>query len=326
MVTVHRSYDELFSLYNLFCAWKKFRRGKTRKKDILDYELHLEDSLFNLYETLHQDIYEHSAYQYFQIFDNKKRNISKAVVRDRIIHQIVYDYLSEIFEPDFISDSYASRLNKGSYKALGALQYFIKLNYYSQKTCFILKFDVKKYFDNINHEILLRLIKARVTDDKVFSIIQKIIKSYSSGGNRGIPLGNITSQIFANIYLNQLDHFVKKELGCRFYVRYNDDFVIVSESSCWLEEIRSKIIIFVEKELSLSIPIEKTSLRKITWGVDFLGFTILPRAVLLRNKTKSKIFSDISLHNIHSYFGILKHCNSYNLRQKILSMDKFGMF
>ncbi len=231
MAVVHKSYDELFSLYNLFRAWRKFRRGKTRKKDILDYELHLEDNLFNLYEALCQDIYEHSAYQYFQIFDNKKRDISKAEVRDRIVHQIIYDYILGIFEPDFISDSYASRLNKGSYKALGAFQYFIKLNHYSQKTCFVLKCDVKKYFDNISHEILLRLIKERVVDDKVFFIIQKIIKSYSSGDNRGIPLGNITSQIFANIYLNQLDHYVKKELGCRFYVRYNDDFVILSESS-----------------------------------------------------------------------------------------------
>lgn len=322
MAVVHKSYDELFSLYNLLCAWRKFRRGKTRKKDILDYELHLEDNLFNLYEALHQDIYEHSAYQYFQIFDNKKRNISKAAVRDRIIHQIVFDYLSEIFEPNFISDSYASRLNKGSYKALRAFQYFIKLNQHPQKACFVLKCDVKKYFDNINHEILLRLIKARVADDKVFSIIQKIIKSYSSGDNRGIPLGNITSQIFANIYLNDLDRYVKKELGCRFYVRYNDDFVILSESSRWLEEIRGKIITFVEEELYLNIPLEKTSLRKITWGVDFLGFTILPKAVLLRDKTKSKIFSNINLHNIHSYFGILRHCNSYNLRRKILSMAK----
>ena len=144
-----------------------------------------------------------------------------------------------------------------------------------------------------------------------------------SGPGKGIPLGNITSQIFANIYLDVLDVYVKRELKCRFYVRYNDDFVIISESLEKLECMRNKIILFVQERLLLDIPIEKTSLRKIDWGVDFLGFTILPRAVLLRNKTKNKMYANICRENVHSYFGILKHCNSYNLKVKILSMDKF---
>lgn len=267
MSVIHISYDELFSLYNLFRAWRRFRRGKTRKKDIINFEQHLEDNLFNLHEALGQDTYKHSAYEYFQIFDNKKRDISKAVVRDRIVHQVIYDYLSEIFEPEFIADSYASRMDKGSYQAINSFRYFIKLNFSAQRPCFVLKCDVRKYFDNIDHDVLLRLIREKVVDDKTFSVIQKIIKSYFPlGGCRGIPLGNITSQIFANIYLNALDQYVKKELGCRFYVRYNDDFVIVSESLRWLGEVREKIIVFVRERLLLSIPLEKTSLRKITWG------------------------------------------------------------
>ena len=291
----------------------------------MDFELHLEDNLFCLYEDLYNCAYEHSSYKYFQIFDNKKRDIYKAEVRDRVVHQIIYDYLLFLFEPEFISDSYASRIGKGQYRAINAFCYFIKLAYNNHKSCFVLKCDVRKYFDSIDQKVLFDLIKEKVVCEKTIEIIKKIIFSYvSSGPGKGVPLGNITSQIFANIYLNALDKYVKKELGCRFYVRYNDDFVIVSEFREELEKIRTKIIFFVKEKLLLDIPLEKTSIRKIAWSVDFLGFTILPEAILLRNKTKNKMYANISPKNAYSYFGILEHCNSYNLKRKILSMEKLG--
>lgn len=324
MCIIHKNYVELFSLSNIFEAWNRFRRGKSGKAGVMDFELHLEDNLFSLYEDLRDSNYKHSAYKHFQIFDNKKRDIYKAEVRDRVVHQIVYDYLLSLYNPEFISDSYASRVGKGQYKAVETFRYFIKLANSASGPCFILKCDVRKYFDSVDQNILLDLIKEKIKCDKILAIIGQIIHSHVfSGHGKGIPLGNITSQIFANIYLNVLDHYVKKELKCRFYVRYNDDFVIISESDKDLEKIRSKIISFVGDRLLLQIPLEKTSLRKITWGVDFLGFTILPRAVLLRNKTKNKMSVNLSAKNIHSYFGILDHCNSHNLKQKILSVAKF---
>lgn len=325
MNIVHKNYDELFSLNNVFKAWEKFRRGKTGKNDVMNFGLHLEDNLFCLYEDLHSGVYKHSSYKYFQIFDNKKRDIYKAEVRDRVAHQIIFDYLLSLFEPEFISDSYASRIRKGQYKAINAFRYFIKLAYNDYRPCFVLKCDVRKYFDSIDQTVLLNLIKEKIVCGKTLEIIKKIISSHvSSGPGKGVPLGNITSQIFANIYLNALDEYVKKELRCRFYVRYNDDLVIVSESFLKLEEARVKIILFTKEKLLLDIPLEKTSIRKIAWGVDFLGFTILPDAVLLRNKTKNKMYANISPTNAHSYFGILEHCNSYNLKRKLLSMEKLG--
>ncbi len=327
MSIIHKKYDELFGLDNIFGAWRKFRRGKAGKKDVMDFELHLEDNLFGLYKELRDHNYRHSAYKYFQVFDNKKRDIYKARVRDRVVHQIIYDYLLSLFEPEFIADSYASRLEKGQYKAIGAFRYFIKLANAPRKPCFVLKCDVRKYFDNIDQGILLDLIKGKVICDKTFAVIREIISSYVfSGSGKGIPLGNITSQVFANIYMDTLDDYVKRELRCRFYVRYNDDFVIISESGNKgdLEKIRSRVIIFVKERLMLDIPLPKTCIRKISWGVDFLGFTILPKAVLLRNKTKNKIYANIDLKNVCSYFGILKHCNSYELKRKILSLDKLG--
>ena len=325
MSIIHKNYDELFSLDNIFDAWRKFRWGKTGKKDVMDFELHLEDNLFCLYEDLRNLDYKHSSYKHFQVFDNKKRDIYKAEVRDKVVHQIIYDYLSSLYEPEFISDSYASMIGKGQYKALNTFRYFVKLVGCNYRSCFILKCDVRKYFDSIDQNILLGFIGQKVICEKTFAVIKEIISSYVfSGLGKGIPLGNITSQIFANIYLSNLDNYVKKELKCRFYVRYNDDFVIVSEFKKKLEEIRNKIILFAREELLLSMPIEKTSIRKVDWGVDFLGFTVLPEALLLRNKTKNKMYANMNCQNIHSYFGILKHCNSYNLKIKILSMDKFS--
>ena len=291
----------------------------------MNFELHLEDNLFCLYEDLCNGVYKHSSYKYFQVFDNKKRDIYKAEVRDRVVHQIIFDYLLSLFESDFISDSYASRVNKGQYKAINTFRYFIKLVHSDYKSCFVLKCDVRKYFDSMDQNILFNLIKERIVCKKTLEVTKEIISShFSLVCEKGVPLGNITSQIFANIYLNTLDKYVKKELRCRFYVRYNDDLVIVSESSEKLEEIRDKIMLFAKDKLLLAIPIEKTSIRKIKWGVDFLGFTILSEAILLRNKTKNKIYTNISLKNAHSYFGILEHCNSYNLKRKLLSMEKLG--
>lgn len=286
--------------------------------------MHLEDNIFSLYRELENDTYQHSSYTYFQIFDNKKRDIYKASVRDRVVHQIIYDYLLSWFEPTFISDSYASRKNKGQYKAVDTFRYFVKLASSQHKECYVLKCDVRKYFDNVDHGVLIDFIKEKVSCEKVLKIVKEILASYSSytRSPKGIPLGNITSQIFANIYLNKLDKYVKKDLRCRFYVRYNDDLVVVSPDSKDIIKTREKIMIFVKQKLFLDIPFAKTSIRKISWGVDFLGFTILPKAVMLRNKTKNKIYANISRKNAHSYLAILKHCNSYNLKTKIVAMEK----
>lgn len=288
------------------------------------FEMHLEDNIFALYEEIKNDRYKHSLYRHFQIFDNKKRDIYKAEVKDRIIHQIIYDYLLSLFEPSFITDSYASRKDKGQYRAVNTLRYFVKLSISKNQSVYILKCDVKKYFDSIDHNILLGLIKEKVYCEKTFKIIEEVILSYHSSSefSKGIPLGNVTSQIFANIYLNVLDQYIKIDLKCRFYVRYNDDIVIVFQESKSAIDIRDKIISFIKERLSLDIPLLKTSIRKIGWGVDFLGFTILPQAILLRNKTKNKIYTNINKKNTHSYIGILKHCNSYNLKTKILAMEK----
>jgi RNA-directed DNA polymerase len=218
MIIIHKNFDELFNFDNLLNAWRFFRRGKTGKADVQSFERHLEDNLFDLYEELRIGGYKHRAYKFFQTFDSKKRDIHVAEIRDRIIHRLIYDYLVEIYEPIFISDSYSSRIDKGSHNAVKSFRYFAKLvQTGNSKQCFVLKCDIKKYFQNINSEILLNLLKKQITDEKILKIADEIIKSFSDG----IPLGNMTSQIFANIYLHDFDLFIKKVLKVRFYIRYN---------------------------------------------------------------------------------------------------------
>ena len=287
---------------------------------MLLFEYHLEDNLFSLYEDLKVGKYRHSDYEHFQVFDSKKRDIHKARVRDRIVHQIIFDYLEEIYEPIFIKDSYSSRKNKGSHQAIKSFQYFAKLvSSDGEKPRFVLKCDIRKYFDSVNKKVLLELIKEKGVEGSVFEIIKEIIFSFNKEEFVGIPLGNITSQVFANIYLDKLDYFIKKKLKVRYYVRYNDDFVILDYHQKRLKEYLPKIRKFLEEELCLEIPDHKASIRKLDWGIDFLGYVILKDAVLLRNKTKGKIFTKLNEKNISSYLGLLKHCNSYTLTQKILS-------
>ncbi len=149
----------------------------------MNFEAHLEDNLFGLYEDLRSNVYRHLSYKHFQIFDNKKRDIYKAEVRDRVVHQIIYDYLLSIFEPEFISDSYASRLEKGQYKAVNAFRYFVKLAGGSRKSCFILKCDVRKYFESIDQNLLLDLIRPKINCGKIFAVVEEIIRSYIFSGS-----------------------------------------------------------------------------------------------------------------------------------------------
>lgn len=298
----------------MFSAWQKFRSGKSEKFDVKSFERHLEDNLFSLYEAVLNGKYQHSGYSHFTVYDSKKRDIYKAKVGDRVIHQVIYDHLVKLFEPIFIADSYSSRLDKGAHRAINVFRYFLKL---AGGDCYVLKCDIKKYFENIDHETLMILIAEKVKEERIMAIIRSIVRGFESGIGRGIPLGNVTSQIFANIYLHPLDIFVKKNLLARFYVRYNDDFVIIDQNQARLKENLEKIKDFLAEYLFLEIPDSKAVIRKNKWGIDWLGYVILPNCVLLRDKTKAKIFSNLRPENLSSKLGVLKHCNSYNLMQKL---------
>lgn len=317
----HSSFEELISLDNLFSCWEQFKLGKTRKNDVIWFSRHLEDKLFLLHEDLATNAYRHGSYTRFMVFDGKKRSIHKAPVRDRIVHQVLHNYLQEIFEPQFIVNSYASRVDKGAHEAMRTLHYFMRLAASNERRVFVLKCDIKRFFENIRHSTLLEILRSHIHDPQTFNLLSEVVLSFETnpGSNGGMPLGNVTSQIFANIYLHELDIFVKRVARARWYVRYNDDFVVIDTSEERLLGFQAAIQRFLAPRLGLQIPTNKTIIRKVSHGVDFLGFRVAPDFVLLRKSTKSKVTERFRAYNASSYLGLLQHANTFRLRGKILS-------
>lgn len=342
-------FEKIICLENLFSAWCEFRRGKRKRLDVQEFERYLEDNIFRLHEQLKNGTYVHGSYHAFKIFDPKFREIHKATVRDRIVHHAIYRILYPIFDETFISDSYSCRLEKVTHRAVVRLANFTrKVSRNHKGQCFILKCDVKKFFASVDHDILLNLIKKRIKDDRVMWLAKQVIRSFSASPRFqrererelkedfqeiGLPLGNLTSQLFANIYLNELDQFVKHELKIEFYLRYTDDFVAVAEDRDTLGSLINPINKFLQTRLKTSLHPHKVEIRKLRQGVDFLGYIILPHHIVLRTKTKQRMFKRIKLNkqkldvglmseesfnqSLQSYLGILKHCNGYKIKQQL---------
>jgi len=327
-------FDEVTSLPGLFSAWNEFRKGKERKLDVQQFFLDLETNIISLYRKIKDGIYKHSDYISFFICDPKLRNIHKAEVTDRVLHHLIVRHIEPFFEESFIFDSYSSRDGKGTHRAIKRLKNFcLTLTKNKTRTAWALKCDVKKFFDSIDHEILLSLVRKKVKDAKLMDIIEEIVRSYNKEPGKGIPLGNLTSQLFSNVYLNQFDHFAKRELGAKYYVRYADDFIILDREKEKLEKIVPILNNFLETKLKLHLHPDKTFIRKIHQGIDFLGCIVFPTHIILRTKTKRRMFRKIKARkkelkagkideksfnqSLQSYFGLLTHCRGRGIRKEI---------
>ncbi len=322
------------SLENLLLAWQEFRRGKRQKLDVCQFEYNLEDNIFQLHQELKTKSYHHSYYTSFYVKDPKLRHIHKACVKDRLLHHAVFRILYPIFDKTFIFDSYSCRIGKGTHRAVNRLQeFFGKISRNNTGECFLLKCDIKKFFDTIDQNILITLIKKKLRNKNALWLIGEIIKSFSISPGKSLPLGNVTSQLFANIYLNQLDQFMKHRLKIKHYIRYCDDFVILDKNQEHLEKLIPLIHSFLNEKLKLSLHPDKIEIRKYRQGIDFLGYVSFPCYRILRTKTKRGMFKKIFRkleglqrgqtskesfnQSVQSYFGVLSHCNSYVLKQKI---------
>jgi len=278
--TYKRLFEQLCSLENLFAASREAMRGKRSKLAVVRHFMEEEKEVVMLAQALREGTYRHGAYRYFTIHEPKKRLVAAAPFRDRVVHHAVVRMIEPFFDKGFIEDSFACRTGKGTHAALRRCAEFTKRYPYA------LKCDVTKYFPSIDHQILLGLLRRRVADERVMKLIEEILASHSdvierewNGDDllevslrpRGLPIGNLTSQFFANVYLNELDHYVKHGLRVRGYVRYVDDFILFDDNRMRLREygqaIRSKL-----KELRLSINPDKYRLLPCRLGVDFVGF------------------------------------------------------
>lgn len=322
------SYEEIISLENLLLAYKEFKAGKSKKKDVLEFEFNLMHNLIDLQNDLKNKIYTHSNYTHFKISDPKPRDIHKAKVRDRVLHHAIYRKFYPFFDKTFIADSYSCRLDKGTHKAIKRFEVFTRKesnNY--RKQCFVLKCDIQKFFANIDHEILINILKNKILDKDIVSILENIIKSFSTKDkvDKGLPLGNLTSQLLVNIYMNEFDKYVKHILKVKSYIRYADDFVFISKDKNYLEKLKLEIKDFLINNLKLSLHPDKIFIKSIYSGVDFLGFVHFPRYKILRTATKKRMFRTLHENNfkeesVNSYLGFLRHGNSFKIKNKILNM------
>ena len=282
------------------------------------FQLHFMDNILLLHQELRNKTYHHGGYKAFKINDPKPRDIHKASVRDRLVHHAIYRKIYPFFDRLFIYDSYSCRINKGTHRAVNRFRYFsYKVSKNNTKTCWVLKCDIKKFFANIDHKILKNILAKYIKDKNTLNLLSQIIDSF----DKGLPLGNLTSQLLVNIYMNEFDQFIKRRLKIKYYIRYADDFVIFSRDKIFLEKLVLEIAEFLEKHLKLQLHPNKLSIETIYSGVDFLGWIIFPKHIILRTKTKKRMFHRLEQNyneqSITSYLGLLSHGNTFGLSNKI---------
>lgn len=342
-IQLSHSFEDIICLENLLLAWQEFERGKKNRKDVQEFSMHLMDNIFSLHRELSNHTYKHGGYQAFKINDPKPRAIHKATVYDRLLHHAIYRILYPFFDKTFISDSYSCRLEKGTHKAINKFQkYFWKVSKNDTKTCWVLKCDIKKFFANIDHEILINLLEEYISDKNIIALLENIIESFSSenGKRVGLPLGNLTSQLFVNIYMNKFDQFIKHKLKVKYYIRYSDDFVLFSQNKSWLKNQVKFIEKFLFEVLKLELHPDKVSIKTVSSGVNFLGVVNFTNHRILRTKTKRRMFKKIKdkcdnyknkkitlesfNQTVQSYLGMLKHFNGRYIEEKINGIIGFG--
>jgi RNA-directed DNA polymerase len=292
--------------------------------------MHLTDHIVCLHKELRQKTYRHGPYHAFRINDPKPRHIHKASVQDRLVHHAIYRKLYPFFDRLFIYDSYSCRKDKGTHKAMDRFHKFARrVSRNHTRTAWVLKCDIRKFFVNIDHEILMNILRNRITDADTLWLLRQIIDSFCIDGRKGVglPLGNLTSQLFVNVYMNEFDQFVKRKLKVRHYIRYADDFVILHPDRKHLENVLTDIAAFLETELRLSLHPRKITIETIASGVDFLGWVHFPNHRILRTATKRrmcrKLKENANDESAASYMGLLSHGNTYKLKHQLFDTLPF---
>ena len=338
-------YKIVCSYENLVLAWKKARKGKILKQNVIDFENDLKNNLNLLRVELLLHAYQPRPLKTFILRDPKTRTISVSDFRDRIIHHAICNVIEPIFDKTFIFDSYANRKSKGTLAAVKRLK-FLQRKVSRNKTLvkkfnkrnirgFFLKGDIKKYFDTVDHEKLLKIIKRKIQDPELIFLMQKILFNYQAKEKgKGMPLGNLTSQFFANVYLNELDQFIKHKLKVKYYLRYVDDFVILHNDKLELYFYKEKIEKYLQDDLHINLNADKSKIKPLARGIPFLGFRNYYHHRILRKKSTKRIYYKIyALEKDYHYRKInydkiydflegwcayAKNANTFKLREKLL--------
>ena len=274
--------DDVASLDNLYLAYYKAKRGKTYKREVISFSEKLDSNLKVLQKHLLTGNVEVGNYNYFKIYDPKERVICAASFPERVLHHAIMNVCHRYFDSTLIYDTYATRIGKGTYKAIERAMYGAKLYKY------VLKLDVRKYFDSISHDVLKSKLRTLFKDPLLLIVFNKIIDSYSVNEGFGLPIGNLTSQYFANYYLSYIDHYMKEVQKVPLYVRYMDDILIFGDDKSSINRAYSCISLLMnEHYLQLKQPIAIKTYN----GIPFLGYRIYPNKVLLSARSKKRFIN-----------------------------------
>ena len=282
-----------------------------------DFSVNFFDNILALRGDLVARTYSHGGYSAFKVNDPKPRDIHKASVRDRLMHHAIYRTLYPYFDRQFIYDSYSCRLGKGTHRAIDRFrEYGRKVSKNGTRTCWVLKCDIRKFFASIDHTALKGILAKHIKDTDALLLLGTVIDSFS----KGLPLGNLTSQLLVNIYMNEFDQFAKRELKAKYYIRYADDFVFLGEDKTELERLLPMVAEFLDTRLKLSLHPDKVYIKTLASGVDFLGWVHFPKHRVLRTATKRRMLKRVAESSgpekRASYKGILSHGNGYKLSKR----------
>jgi retron-type reverse transcriptase len=336
-------WQRIIAFDNILLATKKAQRSKRFRPNVLEFNYSLEIEIITLQKELETKNYQPSPYKVFQIIDPKPREISAATYRDRIVHHALCNIITPIFEQSFIPNSYANRQGFGTHKAL---KQFIKFAYSSQ---YILQCDIKKYFASIDHQILKDIIRQKIKCPDTLWLVDLIIDHSNPqqpvfdyfpnddlltplSHRKGLPLGNLTSQFFANIYLSQFDHFAQDNLKAKKYLRYVDDFAIFSNDLVYLKFVKQEIHNYLAN-LRLVLHPNKTQIFPVKYGANFVGFRVLPDRISVISRNVRRIRKRIKCsikqlksgkidiqqlsQSIQSWKGHLQHGDTWRLQQQL---------
>lgn len=323
-------FEKVISFENLLASAKKAFRGKKENARVARFYFDMEKELLCIQEELLNKTYKPQPLRKFQIREPKPREIGASDFRDRVVHHAIFNTIEPIFERVFIHHSYACRIGKGTHRAVKQAQIF------SRRHRYFLKCDIRKYFASIDHDILKEMLARKFKDADLIWLLNTIIDSAESEEvGKGVPIGSLTSQHFANLYLDKLDHYIKDSLKVKSYLRYMDDFILFSDEKTELHLLHSSIQDFLNNELKLELKEKATIIAPVLEGVPFLGFRIFPHLIRLKHENKKRALNTLKSRNrafkagklteekySQSLMSITEHLkigNTYNLRKDIFS-------
>lgn len=324
---------------NLGLAFRKARKRKTQKQYVLYFEKNLYQNLLQLQYELLFHTYRPEPIITFILRDPKTRKIGKSAFRDRVVHHALCNVIEPIFDKAFIHDSFANRSGRGTHSAIDRFDHFKrKVSKNNIRSCYVLKADIRQYFDTVDHSILLSILRKKIKDKQAIWLIKTILANHKTRQNgMGMPLGNLTSQFFANVYLNELDYFVKHKLKAKYYIRYVDDFVILHHSRSALEEYRGKINDFLKGNLMIRLHPQKSKIFNLDSGINFLGFRVFFYHKLVRKSNLRKfgrrfeklkvlfgggrISREEALESIEGWLAYIKHADTYKYQKNLVTLS-----